>query len=50
MNDCEIFLNNEWVTIPIRGIDGDGAYVPVAPVSRQSLRTRSLNLRPTMVR
>ena len=32
MNDCEIFLNNEWVTIPIRGIDGERAYVPVAPV------------------
>jgi hypothetical protein len=31
MNDCEVFLNNEWVTIPIRGIDGARAYVPVAP-------------------
>jgi hypothetical protein len=31
-NDCQVFLNNEWVTIPIRGIDGARAYVPVAPV------------------
>jgi len=32
MNDCEIFLKSEWVTIPIRGIEGERAYVPVAPV------------------
>ena len=32
MNDCQVFLNSEWVTIPIRGIDGERAYTPVASV------------------
>ena len=33
MNDCQVFLKGNWTTIPIRGIEGEQAYVPVAPVT-----------------
>ncbi len=42
MNDCQVFLQGNWTPIPIHGIDGEQAFVPVAPVEPVSVTPESV--------